>query len=742
MKYKIFKNTKIKTKLIGQIFVVSFFITLIVLFLQTYTQDNFLNAKMEEEIRHTDHRFKDFLKRDFLLLSSNLDVILRNKKLAEIFLSNDRDKLYEFSKPLYKSLKDNYKISHFYFHSIDGINFLRLHNKNLYGDKIKRVTFEHASTSKEIGTGVELGKTAFALRVVKPFYYQGKLIGYIELAKEIDNFLENLVEHSEHFSKVIIIADKEYLSQTDWESLRHESGLSNNWNDRHDHHIAINYFKASEITNKCLSKENIELAEMGPTFFGMFKEKHQYYSCGGFPIIDPNGKSIGGIIVLDDVSQFFKVLNNNKNIFLISSLTLFIIAFLILNYIIHKIVINPLSEIEHVVASIAKGNYEKKVEIHTNDEIGVLSVNLNKMIESLVNAINEAKISREFNLMFESAKNAIFWIDEKTELITRCNKSAEVLTKKTRDEIVGRPFKSLYPEGKADYFFQKFKNHSKSKDLIMEEEIETSAGKIIPVRLSGTIVNIEGRSVIQGIFRDITREKEIDNIKTEFISIASHQLRTPLTAIKWFLELLMNEEITGQLNKEQRKYSKEMFASIEKVIEFVDDLLEVSRIGTGMSVNIKKEKTDIVKVVEHAIKDNISIAEEKKVKIIKICNANKKLEADIDEHRIRQVFHNLINNAIKYSFDGGEIKIYCTISDNKIEFCVRDNGIGIPEIYKKRIFEKLFRAKNAIEIKANGSGLGLYIAKMIVEAHGGKIWFESEENIQTTFYFTLRLNKK
>jgi len=444
-----------------------------------------------------------------------------------------------------------------------------------------------------------------------------------------------------------------------------------------------------------------------------------------------------GWTLLVEVGQeqaFIGIENIKQKIFLVTVLVFFVVLFLV--YFIIRRIVSPIKNITQIAQRISKGDMSGKIKIESGDEIGNLAEAFNKMTDSLVKAIKKAKMSREFNIIFESTKDAIFWIDGSTELIIRCNMAAEDLVKKTRKEIIGKPLEIIFPKEKAKQYIEKFKKHTKSKVSAIEEEIITSSKKIVPVRLSASLVRVEEKFIIQGIFRDITREKEIDKIKTEFISIASHQLRTPLTAIKWFLELLMNDE-SDKLSEKQRKFCNHMSSSVERIIEFVGDLLEISRIGSEARIGIKKEKKDIIKIIDQAVKDSISLTKNKNVQVIKHINMPEILECDVDENRIRQVFHNLINNAIKYSRDNSNVEIYCKKENSKIEFYVRDYGIGVPQDNEKRVFEKFFRAKNAIEFKTDGSGLGLYIARIIIEEHGGKIWFKSKESIGTTFYFTL-----
>ena len=256
-------------------------------------------------------------------------------------------------------------------------------------------------------------------------------------------------------------------------------------------------------------------------------------------------------------------------------------------------------------------------------------------------------------------------------------------------------------------------------------------------RHSAPLIGPDGKSDGRiWFFRDITREKEIDTMKSEFVSVASHQLKTPLAGIKWISELLLGDKIVKP-NKKQVEYLKDIQTNNDRMLKLVGDLLDVSHIETGRKFNIEKKETDIPALVSMAIKANQQLADGKKIKIILCQGAPKQLMLNVDGDKIGQVFGNLINNAIKYSKDGGQVEVGCKHKPNETIFSIKDQGIGIPEKQQDKVFQKFFRGENALTQATDGTGLGLYIAKAIVEAHGGKIWFESVENQGTTFYFSL-----
>jgi PAS domain S-box-containing protein len=255
----------------------------------------------------------------------------------------------------------------------------------------------------------------------------------------------------------------------------------------------------------------------------------------------------------------------------------------------------------------------------------------------------------------------------------------------------------------------------------------TSAPIFLEERLIGAIV----------VFRDITHEKEVDKSKTEFVSLASHQLRTPLSAIRWYSEMLNTEKL-GPLNEQQKSYMQEIYDSNRHMIELVNSLLNVSRIDLG-TFAVEPVPTSFRDIAESVLKELVVKIQESEMHVtasyddtIPKVNADPKL--------VRIIFQNLLSNAIKYTKKGGQVSLSLTKDDTNIFIKVSDSGVGIPVAVQDKMFTKLFRADNARIVESEGTGLGLYIVKAVVEKGGGKVWFDSVENKGTTFYVTMPLS--
>lgn len=229
---------------------------------------------------------------------------------------------------------------------------------------------------------------------------------------------------------------------------------------------------------------------------------------------------------------------------------------------------------------------------------------------------------------------------------------------------------------------------------------------------------------------------ELDSAKSDFVSVAAHQLRTPLTGIKWSYTALLDPD-TDPLNPDQKEIAEKGLASISNMIDLVNDLLNVAHVEEGkMKFDIKKQS--LLPIAQKAVESLKLVAEEKKISLsVKIPKVDGFPETNIDSEKMGLVITNLLDNAVKYTPTGGRIDFSINQEQGAIKIVIQDSGIGIPKSQKDRLFTKFFRAENAISVQTSGTGLGLYMVKKIVERHGGKIIVDSVEGKGTAFIVTI-----
>jgi PAS domain S-box-containing protein len=244
------------------------------------------------------------------------------------------------------------------------------------------------------------------------------------------------------------------------------------------------------------------------------------------------------------------------------------------------------------------------------------------------------------------------------------------------------------------------------------------------------------------VIRDKSREIQLLKTKSEFITVAAHQLRTPLSGIKWALEMLSKKEI-GELNDQQQTTLHDAYLTSERLGKMVDDLLDVAKIEEG-KFGYQFEKNDLVTLVQEILQTHTDEANQYRVKIVFFKPAESIPLLTFDKSKIAMVVQNLVENAIKYNVENGEVRVRIDKLSDKpyIQVLVEDTGIGIPQDDLPRLFQKFFRAGNTLKKETEGSGLGLYISRNIIKRHGGEIWAESTEKRGSIFYFVLPIDEK
>ncbi|OGZ26992.1 MAG: hypothetical protein A2365_02715 [Candidatus Nealsonbacteria bacterium RIFOXYB1_FULL_40_15] len=237
------------------------------------------------------------------------------------------------------------------------------------------------------------------------------------------------------------------------------------------------------------------------------------------------------------------------------------------------------------------------------------------------------------------------------------------------------------------------------------------------------------------ITRSFEKLAEASRMKSEFINIVSHQLRSPLTNIKWSFEILSSDEFEVPESK-QEEYFINVKDNIARMVELIDDLLIVSKIEQGQ-FPIRKQEIVFEDLVKEQVLRFKVFAEASHINL-KMCYEKGLPHVMADPSLIKLVVENLIDNAIRYTKGNGSVDLDIKKnSKGEILFSIKDSGVGIPLKDQKYIFQKFFRAENALKERTRGSGLGLYVTRSIIEKTGGRIWFKSEEGKGTTFFFTL-----
>lgn len=276
-------------------------------------------------------------------------------------------------------------------------------------------------------------------------------------------------------------------------------------------------------------------------------------------------------------------------------------------------------------------------------------------------------------------------------------------------------------------------------DIFPHGVLSSMKGEEIPVRGNIEPIQVDSGQVIGVVISlfDISRELQLEQDKNDFISMAAHQFKTPATSLKWQLEMMSDGEF-GELPTQLKESVAVLTENTRNIIELVDDFLQISRISQKR-VSDNPELVDVAQSIESILKEVQPIAENKRVALIFDPSEDFSLEIEIDKQRFHDVIENLVSNAIKYNTQNGSVTIGVAKQDGTFTLTVSDTGIGIPSSDQDKIFTRFFRAENAVESSAEGTGLGLYMIKSYIEAWGGAISLRSEENRGTIVTVTLPL---
>lgn len=324
--------------------------------------------------------------------------------------------------------------------------------------------------------------------------------------------------------------------------------------------------------------------------------------------------------------------------------------------------------------------------------------------------------------------------------ILYANKSSEEITGFSKEEMIGKT-PALWGKQMPNAFYENFWNTIKrdKKDFIGNIVNQRKNGELYEaeIKVSPMLDNNGNITFIVALEKDITKEAKIDREKTEFIALAAHELRTPLTTISLTAEMLYRG-IVGDISKENKKYLKTIHDEVKGMALMIEKFLDFSQVEMG-KFHISNEPAKLFDILEKSVSDIQTQIKIKKIIIEKSYKKNLPI-LNTDKKVVQMIIENLLLNAIKYSPNNNLISITVEEGENNLYIRIKDNGIGIPEKDQSKIFTKMFRAENVFKIKSEGSGLGLYFVKNLVEQLGFTISFISKENIGTTFLITIPNN--
>lgn len=422
-----------------------------------------------------------------------------------------------------------------------------------------------------------------------------------------------------------------------------------------------------------------------------------------------------------------------------------------------RVITKPILDLTRYARSLRRGKVAQFPPVHARDEIGVLATTLSKLTQQLLfsnqtlreanRSITEAKVKNE--TILESIGEGVIAMDEQGMVLYMNSMARDILGLRTSGS--GKSIFALRPllgeDGPLPEEEHPFSLAMRQKIVVTTTHLAylLPRGKRLPVSMTvAPILLREGMAGAIMVFRDFTKEHQIDVAKSEFVSLASHQLRTPLTAMKWYLELLLEDPGKSILPKESRtELLQEAYTNSVRMNSLVNSLLNVSRLELG-KIAPEPQSVNPCSVLDEVKQYFAQELQEKKITLHYTCDRHIST-IFLDPKLFRMILENLMSNAVHYTLENGVICLSVhnipartrfqgrAIPRHSVGVVIEDNGMGIPKNQQSKVFSKLFRADNVRAMDTAGSGLGLYIAASFAKTMGGRIWFTSQEGKGSRF---------
>jgi len=445
-------------------------------------------------------------------------------------------------------------------------------------------------------------------------------------------------------------------------------------------------------------------------------------------------RTVGVVVVRANLKSVYDNLNNISMIFLSASILAIILGF-IMAIIISRSLARPITEINDRTIRIAKGDYSGTIEVTTNDEIGQLAQNVNTLasrIEETTNSIDFER--RRLDSVLEYMTDGVLATDRRGNINMINSMAARMLGVEDGSEAIGKSILKLLGI-ENEYTLRDLLDEQQELMLDLSDATQTLYLKAYFSLIQRSSGFISGLVIV---LHDVTEQYKIETERRQFVSNVSHELRTPLTSVKSYVDALQEGAI------EDHELSHNFLNVVEdetsRMIRMINDLLELSRMDSS-TLKLEHEYVNIGELFNYVLDrfDMIIANDEQPEKSYTIARniSEVPIWVDLDPSKFTQVVDNVMNNAIKYSPDGGVITAEMADHGNRVILSINDQGLGIPAADLKHVFDRFFRVDKARSRAQGGSGLGLAISKEIIERFGGRIWVESVEGQGSTFYISL-----
>lgn len=446
------------------------------------------------------------------------------------------------------------------------------------------------------------------------------------------------------------------------------------------------------------------------------------------------GLLLGVLCVTVNIETVYNQVQNIGLIFITSSVIALVFSIL-LAFLVSKGITRPIQAMTDQIEKIADGNYNDQVKIYSKDEMGILARSINYLSVRVKEAQETTEAERQrLDSVLKHMTDGVIATDRRSRVMITNNRALDFIGK-TEEEVIGHSIMEVL-NLRDKYTFRELLNMD--HDILIPFVNEDGQESIIKGQIS--VIQRESRYVsgLIWVLTDVTEREKIERDRRQFVSNVSHELRTPLTSVRSYSEALSDGALEDP--KLAREFLDVIQRETDRMIRMISDLLNLSRMDSNRQ-EMNLELIDLSRLVDHILDrfDMMLSSEEYANKDYKILRelSDKPIWVEADQDRLTQIIDNILNNAIKYSPDGGNVTVRLMTTHNEALLSIQDQGLGIPQKAIPHIFERFYRVDKARSREQGGTGLGLAIAKEVVERLNGRIWVNSIENKGSSFYISL-----